>query len=136
MNFGPVLIFFVAAAATVFAAMFFNRLLAPRKPYPLKLTTYECGEEPVGSSWVRFNTRFYVIALIFIVFDVEVLFLFPWSVNLKELGMFAWIEMTVFILILGVGLAYVWVKKDLEWIKPKPGVIPDKATKSESDINS
>ena len=100
MNFGPIFIFFVAAAGVVFVALLINRLLAPRKPDPVKLSTYECGEEPVGSSWIRFNTRFYVIALIFIVFDVEVLFLFPWAVNLRDLGMFAWIEMTVFIIIL------------------------------------
>jgi NADH-quinone oxidoreductase subunit A len=121
MNFTPILIFILAAAAVVFAAMVMNRLLAPRKPDPVKLSSYECGEEPVGSPWIRFNTRFYVIALIFLVFDVEVLFMFPWGVNLRELGMFAWIEMTVFILILAVGLAYVWAKGDLEWIKPKIG---------------
>jgi NADH-quinone oxidoreductase subunit A len=120
MNFAPVLLFFAAAAATVFVALLLNRILAPRRPDPIKLSTYECGEEAVGTPWIRFNTRFYVIALIFIVFDVEVLFLFPWGVNLRELGMFAWIEMAVFILILSVGLAYVWAKKDLEWIKPKP----------------
>ncbi len=120
MNFGPVLLFFAAAAATVFVAILMNRILAPRRPDPIKLSTYECGEEAVGTPWIRFNTRFYVIALIFIVFDVEVLFLFPWAVNLRELGMFAWIEMAVFIVILSVGLAYVWVKKDLEWIKPNP----------------
>ncbi len=120
MNFAPVLLFFAAAFALVLISLILNRLLAPRNPYPLKLTTYECGEEPVGSPWIRFNARFYVIALIFVVFDVEVLFLFPWAVNLKTLGMFAWIEMAVFILILSVGLAYVWAKGDLEWIKPKP----------------
>ncbi len=121
MSYGPIFIFFVASVAIVFAAMLANRLLAPHKPNPAKLTTYECGEEPVGSPWIRFNSRFYVIALIFIVFDVEVLFMFPWAVNLKELGMFAWLEMAVFILILAVGLAYVWAKRDLEWIKPRPG---------------
>ena len=121
MDFGPIFIFFAAAAGVVFAAMLANRLLAPHKPDAAKLSTYECGEEPVGSPWIRFNTRFYVIALIFLVFDVEVLFLFPWSVNLRDLGMFAWIEMAVFIVILAVGLAYVWAKGDLEWIKPKPG---------------
>jgi NADH-quinone oxidoreductase subunit A len=121
MSYGPIFIFFVASVAIVFAAMLANRLLAPHKPNPAKLTTYECGEEPVGSPWIRFNSRFYVIALIFIVFDVEVLFMFPWAVNLKELGFFAWLEMAVFILILAVGLAYVWAKRDLEWIKPRPG---------------
>lgn len=119
MNFGPIFIFFALAIAVVFASLLANRLLSPRKPDPVKLSTYECGEEPVGSPWIRFNTRFYVIALIFIVFDVEVLFLFPWAVNLKELGLFAWLDMAVFIAILGVGLAYVWAKGDLEWIKPK-----------------
>ena len=81
MNFGPVLLFFLAAGATVFIALLLNRLLAPRKPDPVKLSTYECGEEAVGTPWIRFNTRFYVIALIFLVFDVEVLFLFPWGVT-------------------------------------------------------
>lgn len=120
MNFGPIFIFFAAAAGVVFVALLLNRILAPRNPYPKKLSTYECGEEAIGSPWIRFNARFYVIALIFLVFDVEVLFLFPWGVNLKELGMFAWIEMAVFIAILTVGLAYVWAKRDLEWIRPRP----------------
>lgn len=123
MDFGPIFIFFAAAVVVVFAALLLNRLLSPRQPDSVKLSTYECGEEAVGSPWIRFNTRFYVIALIFIVFDVEVLFLFPWGVNLRELGMFAWVEMAVFIIILSVGLAYVWAKRDLEWIKPKPGKI-------------
>lgn len=132
MNFGPVFIFGSASVVVVFAMMFAARLVAPHKPYPLKLTTYECGEEPVGSPWIRFNTRFYVIALIFIVFDVEVLFLYPWGVNLKELGLFAWFEMAIFIAILAVGLAYVWVKGDLEWIKPRPVITLPTAPKSPS----
>jgi NADH-quinone oxidoreductase subunit A len=141
MNFGPIFIFFALAVFVVFAALLTNRILAPRRPNPVKLSTYECGEEPVGSPWIRFNTRFYVIALIFIVFDVEVLFLFPWAVNLKELGIFAWLEMAVFIAILGVGLAYVWVKGDLEWIKPKQQIIqPEKIAapprKLESKVNA
>jgi NADH-quinone oxidoreductase subunit A len=119
MNFAPIFLFLAAPVVVVFASIFVARLLAPRKPDPVKLSTYECGEEPIGSPWIRFNTRFYVIALIFLVFDVEVLFLFPWGVNLKELGLFAWVEMAVFIAILAVGLAYVWAKGDLEWIKPQ-----------------
>ncbi|RJP77703.1 MAG: NADH-quinone oxidoreductase subunit A [Candidatus Zixiibacteriota bacterium] len=118
MNFVPIFLFLAASVVVVFASLLVARILAPRKPDPVKLSTYECGEQPVGSSWIRFNTRFYVIALIFVVFDVEVLFLFPWGVNLTSLGLFAWIEMAVFIAILAVGLAYVWVKGDLEWIKP------------------
>ena len=136
MNFAPIFIFFGAAIAVVFAALLTNRLLSPRKPNPVKLSTYECGEEPVGSPWIRFNTRFYVIALIFIVFDVEVLFLYPWAVNLKSLGMFAWIEMAVFVVILAVGLAYVWAKGDLEWIKPKAAIRrPSAPEPSPTDIH-
>jgi len=119
LSFTPLLIFFIAGAGVVFAALLMNRLLAPHKPNPVKESTYECGEEPVGTPWIRFNTRFYVIALIFLLFDVEVLFLFPWAVNLKDLGIFAWIDMAVFIVILAAGLAYVWGKGDLEWVKPR-----------------
>jgi NADH-quinone oxidoreductase subunit A len=119
MSFASILIFFIAGAAVVVAALTASRLLAPHRPNPIKLSTYECGEEPVGTPWIRFNTRFYVIALIFLVFDVEVLFLFPWAVNLKRLGLYAWVDMAVFILILVVALAYVWGKGDLDWIRPK-----------------
>jgi NADH-quinone oxidoreductase subunit A len=119
MSFTPILIFFIAGAAFVVAALLASRLLAPSKPNPVKNSTYECGEEPVGTPWIRFNTRFYVIALIFLVFDVEVLFLFPWAVSLKKMGLFAWADMAVFILILAVGLAYVWGKGDLDWVRPK-----------------
>ncbi len=119
MSFGAILIFLIAGALFVLVALFASRLLAPHKPNPEKNSTYECGEEPVGSPWIRFNTRFYVIALIFLVFDVEVLFLFPWAVNLKGFGLFAWIDMAVFIAILVVGLAYVWGRGDLDWVRPK-----------------
>ena len=119
MSFTPVLIFFAAGVGVVVAALTVSHLLAPNKPNPVKNSTYECGEQPVGSPWVRFNTRFYVIALIFLVFDVEVLFLFPWAVNLRDMGLFAWIDMAIFIVILVVGLAYVWGKGDLEWVRPR-----------------
>lgn len=119
MSFTPVLIFFAAGVAVVVAALVTSRIIAPHRPNPVKNSTYECGEEPVGSPWVRFNTRFYVIALIFLVFDVEVLFLYPWALNLRKLGLFAWIDMAIFIVILVVGLAYVWGKGDLEWIRPR-----------------
>ena len=119
MSFTPLLMFFIGGIAVVFAAVFFSRLLAPQHPNPVKNSTYECGEETVGPTWVRFNSRFYVIALIFLVFDVEVLFLYPWALNLRELGLFAWIDMAIFIAILAVGLAYVWAKGDLEWVRPR-----------------
>lgn len=97
-------------------------LLRPHRPYPEKLTSYECGEEPIGNAWIRFNVRFYVIALIFLIFEVEIVFLFPWALVYRELGLFAFIEMAVFLLILLVGLAYVWVKGDLDWDKPRPEI--------------
>ena len=84
-----------------------------------KLRSYECGEVPEGSAWVKFNVRFYVIALIFIIFDVEVVFMFPWAVVFQELGLLAFIEMFIFLTILLVGFAYVWVKGDLDWVKMK-----------------
>jgi len=82
-----------------------------------KLTTYECGENPTGNAWIQFNIRFYVFALIFIIFDVEVVFLLPWAVVFKELGVLAFVEGLVFIAILVAGLAYVWRKGDLEWVR-------------------
>ena len=84
-----------------------------------KLTTYECGENPTGSAWIQFNIRFYVFALIFIVFDVEAVFLLPWAVVFKQLGFLAFAEGLVFIAILVVALAYVWRKGDLEWVRPE-----------------
>jgi len=114
------LIFLLVGMAMVVIALLVSRLIQPRKSYPDKYIPYECGELPVGESWIRFNSRFYIIALIFIIFDVEVVFLFPWAVVFNSMGMIAFIEMFIFILILLVGLAYVWVKGDLEWIKPQP----------------
>lgn len=113
-------------------AFFITRLIAPHKPNPEKLTSYECGEEPTGSAWIPFNSRFYVIALVFLLFDVEMVFIFPWAIVFgshemnnfdPRWGWLALIEMFVFLGILVLGLAYVWVKGDLDWIKPKP-VIP------------
>ena len=80
-----------------------------------KFVTYECGEEPVGSGFIQFNLRFYVYALIFVIFDVEVVFLLPWAVVYDSLGLFAFVEMMIFIGILLVGYAYAWRKGALEW---------------------
>ena len=94
-------------------------ILRPSRFSEEKLTTYECGENPQGSAWIQFNIRFYVFALLFIVFDVEVVFLLPWAVVFKRLGPLAFVEGLVFILILVVALAYVWRKGDLEWVRPE-----------------
>jgi len=121
-DFGRILIFLLIGAVFTAGGFVGAWLLRPRRPYPGKLSTYECGEEPIGNSWVKFNIRFYVVALIFLVFDVEVVFLFPWALVFKSFGMFAFIEMVVFLAILIVGYAYVWVKGDLDWDKPEPKV--------------
>ncbi len=121
-EFGKVLLFLIVGAMFVVGGLVASWLLRPHRPYPGKLSPYECGEEPVGEAWIRFNVRFYVIALIFLIFEVEVVFLFPWALVYRELGMFAFIEMAIFLAILLVGLAYVWVKGDLDWDKPKPHI--------------
>lgn len=121
-DFGRVLLFFIIAAVFVAAGLFVAYLLRPKKWYPEKLTTYECGEEPVGSSWIKYNIRFYVVALVFLIFEVETVFLFPWAVVFKDLGLFAFIEMVIFLVILLVGYAYVWVNGDLDWDKPEPHI--------------
>ena len=95
-----------------------QHLLSPRKNKGGdKLLSYECGEVPEGSAWVQFNIRFYVIALIFLIFDVEIVFLFPWAVVYQELGLLAFVEAFLFVLILVIGFMYVWVKGDLDWVK-------------------
>ena len=91
-------------------------VLAPKKPNPIKQMTYECGIETVGDSWVQFKAQYYIFLLVFLIFDVETVFLFPWAVKLNSLGMFAVIEGIIFILILIVGLAYTWRKGMLEWV--------------------
>ena len=119
-DFGRILIFFILGALFTGAGLVTAWIIRPSRPYADKLSTYECGEEPVGESWVKFNIRFYVIALIFLLFEVEVVFLFPWAMVFKSYGVFAFVEMLVFLAILVVGYAYVWVKGDLEWDKPVP----------------
>ncbi len=119
-EFAKVLLFLIIGSIFVVVALAVNRLIRPHRPNPEKSTIYECGEEPIGNPWVRFNIRFYTIALIFLIFDVEIVFLFPWAVIYKELGLFAFIEMVVFLLILILGYVYAWAKGDLEWDKPRP----------------
>ncbi|HEY3874289.1 MAG TPA: NADH-quinone oxidoreductase subunit A, partial [Candidatus Kapabacteria bacterium] len=97
-------------------------LLRPKNPNKLKLSAYECGEDPIGGAWVKFNVRYYVVALIFILFDVEILFLFPWAVVFKRMGWFAIAEMFSFLGTLLVGYIYVWATGELEWARPKPFV--------------
>ena len=122
-EFGKIFVFLMFGALFVAGAMFMSWLLRPHRPYPGKNAPYECGEDPVGDAWVRFNVRFYVIALIFLIFDVEVVFLLPWALVYRNIGLFGFLEMAVFLGILIVGFVYVWVKGDLDWDKPRP-VVP------------
>ena len=118
-DFGTVLVAAILGIIMVAVPLIVQSLVAPSKKSKEKLETYECGEESEGSAWLQFNIRFYVIALIFLIFDVEVVFLFPWAVVFKDLGLLAMVEMAIFLIILIVGLAYVWVKADLNWVKRK-----------------
>jgi NADH-quinone oxidoreductase subunit A len=121
-DFGRVFVFLLVGVIFVTAGLITAWLIRPRRWYLGKLSTYECGEEPKGSSWVRFNIRFYVVALIFLIFDVEAVFLFPWAVVFQKLGTYAFVEMMIFLAILLVGYAYVWAKGDLNWEKPEPDI--------------
>jgi NADH-quinone oxidoreductase subunit A len=121
-EFGKVFIFLLVGVVFVVLGFLTSRLIRPHRPNPEKLTSYECGEETVGTAWIQFNIRFYVVALIFIIFDVELLFLFPWSTVFKGIGPLALIEALIFVGILAVGLAYAWAKGDLEWVVPQAHV--------------
>jgi NADH-quinone oxidoreductase subunit A len=116
-TYSSVLAFLFVGVAFVVVNLIAWKILRPERFSEEKNTTYECGENPQGSAWIQFNIRFYVFALIFIVFDVEAAFLLPWAVVFKELGVLAFVEGLVFIGILAVGLAYVWSKGDLEWVR-------------------
>jgi len=115
--YAAVLAFLVVAIAFLAVNLLVWKVIRPSRFSEEKLTTYECGENPVGSAWIQFNIRFYVFALIFIIFDVEAVFLLPWAVVFRELGVLAYLEGLLFIAILMVALAYVWSKGDLEWVR-------------------
>ncbi len=91
-------------------------IVAPRKRSLAKSDTYECGVRTYGETWVRFRIQYYIYALMFVVFDIETVFLYPWAVSYAGLGIFALIEMIVFLVILSVGLAYAWAKGVLRWV--------------------
>jgi NADH:ubiquinone oxidoreductase subunit 3 (subunit A) len=108
-------IFFLVAPLIPAVAILVPRLIAPRKPNPIKLDTYECGLETVGDSRVQFKVQYYIFALVFLIFDIETVFLFPWAVAFNQLELFMVVEGIIFILILLAGLVYAWRKGVLEW---------------------
>lgn len=128
-EFGKAFIFILLAAIFVVGIVYLSKLIRPARPTKEKLTTYECGENPEGSPWIKFNIRFYVVALIFLIFDVEVVLLIPWALGYKAFGMTGFLVGLVFLVLLGLGMAYEWRKGDLEWEKPK--VLPPLVKKNE-----
>ena len=109
-------LFLVLAPVFPAVALLIPRLIAPKKPNVIKSQTYECGIETVGDAWVQFKVQYYIFALIFLVFDVETVFLYPWAAAIGQLSLFAVLEGVLFILILVLGLVYAWRKGALEWI--------------------
>src|SRR5262245_64784011 len=119
-GYASVLLFMTVAVLFLVVSLVMSRLFRYRGKYTRdKFLAYECGETPEGSAWIQFNIRFYVFALIFIIFDVEIVFLLPSAVVFNRLGVFAFVDGLIFIAILGVGLAPVWAKGDLGWVKPE-----------------
>lgn len=114
-NYIPIVIMIVGGAAFGFVTVKLNQFLGPKRPHEVKLSTYESGMEPVRTARERFSIKFYMVSVLFIIFDIEVVFLYPWAVSFKQLGLIGFISMTVFILILFAGYYYVWQKGALRW---------------------
>ncbi len=115
LGYEAVLVLLALGVTISVAFVLLSRFLGPRNANPEKVSVYECGVAPVGTARERFPVRFYLVAILFIVFDIEAVFLYPWARLFRELGLFGLIEMGVFILILVVGLVYAWRKGALEW---------------------
>ena len=126
-QFANVLVFFGLGVVLVGLMMVLGSLVRPKNPEARKLGTYECGELPTGNAWINFNIRFYVIALVFVIFDAELAFVYPVTAVFRGWvergqGLFALAEIGLFLGILFLGLIYVWVKRDIEWMKRVPGI--------------
>ncbi|MHB8766432.1 MAG: NADH-quinone oxidoreductase subunit A [Deferrisomatales bacterium] len=114
-NYVPILILFLVAAVFGLGAVGVSSILGPRRQNPVKASTYECGMEVQPGARQPFDIRYYLVAMAFLVFDVEVVFMYPWAVKFKELGLFGFVEMMIFLFILLVGFVYIWRKGVLEW---------------------
>jgi NADH-quinone oxidoreductase subunit A len=119
LSYHAVLVFLITGIVMVCTPLLLGVLFRPRNPYPEKLMPYECAEDPVGPAQIRFDMRFYTAALIFVIFDVEVAFMFPWAhvFSSHPDRQLAMLEGVAFIAVLGLGLVYVWVKGDVDWVK-------------------
>ena len=108
-------IFLIIAVVFPLLPILLAQVVAPKKPNPIKTASYECGVETKGDSWVQFKAQYYIYALIFVVFDIEIIFIYPWAVAYRQMGFFAFVEMLIFLSILAFGLIYAWKKNVLEW---------------------
>jgi NADH-quinone oxidoreductase subunit A len=115
-NYIPIFIFMGIVGILIPLTLLIAKLVRPEKPDKTKLMPYECGVDPIGDSRQRYTVRFYIVAILFVIFDVETIFLFPWAVLYKALHLFGFIEMMIFLAILIVGYVWVWKKGALEWI--------------------
>ena len=111
----PIILFLIIALALSFGFIAINYLLSPKKPDPEKLSAYECGFEPFNDSRMEFDVRFYLVAILFIIFDLEIAFLFPWAISLGNIGFLGFCSMMIFLFILAVGFIYEWKKGALDW---------------------
>ena len=111
----PIILFLIIALGLSISFVILNFILSPKKPDPEKLSPYECGFEPFNDSRIEFDVRFYLVAILFIIFDLEIAFLFPWAISLGKIGLFGFISMMIFLFILTVGFIYEWKKGALDW---------------------
>ncbi|RMH11799.1 MAG: NAD(P)H-quinone oxidoreductase subunit 3 [Gammaproteobacteria bacterium] len=116
MSYFFVFLFALLAGFFVAGGLLASRLIAPHQVGKIKNKPYECGEIPVGPAWIQFNVGYYLLGLLFLVFDVEAAFLFPWAVAFREVGLVGFIEVLIFIIVLIIGLVYAWRKGALEWV--------------------
>ena len=114
-NYLTIIIFFGVSFFLSFGFIFLKFALAPNNPDPEKLSAYECGFEPFNDSRMEFDVRFYLVAILFIIFDLEIAFLFPWAISLGKIGIFGFVSMMIFLFILTVGFIYEWKKGALDW---------------------
>ena len=114
-NYLPILLFLITAIVIGGAGMAAGRLLGPNKPDAAKLSPYECGFEAFENTRMKFDVRYYLVAILFIIFDLEIAFLFPWAIVLDDIGMFGFVAMVIFLLVLVIGFVYEWMKGALEW---------------------
>lgn len=116
-NYLPVALLTIIGIVFVVISLFMSKMVRPSNKTKEKLSTYECAEVPIGDARIHFNVQYYLVILVFLIFDVEVLFLYPWAVRFQDLGALGFFEMLVFIEVLIIGLAYAWRKEALDWLQ-------------------